>query len=129
MDGINQYKNMATLAQEELDLETSDDDSTPTGSIYSIGDKSLNSVSTVGSFKSALGAQEEAQLGSIGSVRSIGTDSFHSFSSTRSYKSAKSHTDTEFDSSLSNANSLRSLGTLSFKSCSTYASFKLFSTH
>ena len=129
MEDVTQYINRPTLAQEELDLENSDDDSTPTGSISSIGGKSVNSVSTIGSFKSALGNQDEAHHGSIGSFKSIGNESFHSFSSTRSYKSAKSHTDTEFGSSLSNANSLASLGTQSFNSCSTYASFKSAKSH
>ena len=129
MEDVTQYINRATLAQEELDLENSEDDSTPTGSLSSIGEQSINSVSTIGSFKSAISNQDQTHRGSIGSFKSIGNESFHSFSSTRSYKSAMSHTDTEFGSSLSNANSLRSLGTQSFKSCSTYASFKSAKSH
>ena len=129
MEDLTKYINRATLAQEELDLENSEDDSTPTGSISSIGERSINSVSTIGSFKSALSNQDETLRGSIGSFRSIGNESFHSFSSTRSYKSAMSHTDTELGTSISNANSLRSLGTQSFKSCSTYASFKSAKSH
>ena len=129
MDDISQNTKKAILASEELDLDDSEDEPTPTGSLSSLGCGSVNSVSTITSFKSALSNGDESFSGSISSFKSIGTESVNSFSSARSFKSARSTTDTEFGSALSNSNSLRSLGAHSFKSCSTYASFKSAKSH
>ena len=133
MEDPSQHTNKAILATEELDLDDSEDEPTPTGSLSSLGCGSVNSVSTITSFKSAKSAfssnRNESLNGSITSFKSIGTESINSFSSARSFKSARSTTDTEFGSALSNSNSLRSLGTQSFKSCSTYASFKSAKSH
>ena len=129
MDRVSQFPNKAVLACEELDLDDSEDGSTPTGSLSSLAE-SVNSVSTITSFKSAQSNnRDESFRGSITSFQSIGNESINSFSSARSFKSAKSTTDTEFGSALSHSNSLRSLGTVSFKSCSTYASFKSARSH
>ena len=130
MNVANRTDRAVLASQETLtNFDNSEDDSTPTGSMHSIGGGSVNSISTLASFQSAISHQDDSYSGSIGSFHSIGNASLNSISTSRSFKSAKSHTNTDFSKSLSNANSLRSLGTQSFQSCSTYASFKSAKSH
>ena len=124
MSAISQYPNGAHLASQEEDLDCSEEDITPTGSMVSIGGGSVKSRSSLASYKSALSNHNDSHGGSIGSFQSIGNESFSSISTSRSFKSARSCIDADFGSSSSHSHSMRSLGAESFKSCSTYASFK-----